>query len=194
MRETITTARTWVITKASRLKVVLSWTKTIWAMVRFMGETRQSTWKSVRRSMRVQARRNIKELIMIWVSSILNTPPLNSRTPEAKLIEVTSTETKHANKRFLSQLAGFFPYFFLWVGWVVSFGGFDYRFLLVVGGAGNKLGSTLLTLILTPLKPKTQSVYGLGCTLLNPAQILLNHFLVQNSFLKTCSQISDFLL
>jgi hypothetical protein len=68
---------------------------------------------------------------------------------------VTSTETKHANKRFLSQLAGFFPCFFLWVGWVVSFGGFDYRFLLVVGGAGNKLGSTLLTLILTPLKHKT---------------------------------------
>jgi hypothetical protein len=64
----------------------------------------------------------------------------------------------------------------------------------MVGGARNKLVSTLLTLILTPLKPNTQSVCGLGCTLLNPAQILLDHFLAQNSFLKTCGQISDLLL
>jgi hypothetical protein len=73
----------------------------------------------------------------------------------------------------------------------MSFGEFDYCFLFVVGGAGNELGSTLLTLILTPLKTNTQSVYGFGCTHLNPAQ---NHFLAQNSFLKTRSQISDLLL
>jgi hypothetical protein len=108
--------------------------------------------------------------------------------------------TKHANKSFLSRLGGFFPCFslwvegWLWVRWVVSFGGFDCCFLFVVAGAGNELGNTLLTLLLTSLKPNTQSVCGLGCTLLNPAQILLDHFLTQNSFLKTCSQISDFLL
>jgi hypothetical protein len=113
---------------------------------------------------------------------------------------VTSTATKHANKSFLSQLRGFFPCFslwvegWLWVGWVVSFGGFDYCFLFVVGGARNKLGSTLLTLILTPLKPNTQSVCGFGCTLLNPAQVLLNYFLAQNSFLKASSQIGNILL
>jgi hypothetical protein len=113
---------------------------------------------------------------------------------------VTSTATKHAYKSFLSQLGGFFPRFslwaegWLWIGWVMSFDGFDCCFLFVVGGAMNKLGSTLLTLILTPLKPNTQSVCGLGCTLLNPAQILLDYFLAQNSFLKTCSQISDLLL
>jgi hypothetical protein len=44
--------------------------------------------------------------------------------------------TKHAHKNFLSQLGGFFPNFSLrvegrfWVGWVVSFGGFDYFFPL----------------------------------------------------------------
>jgi hypothetical protein len=101
-------------------------------------------------------------------------PPQNSLPLEAKLIQVTSTDTKHANKYFLSRLGGFFPCFslwvegWLWVGWVVSFGGFDCCFLFVVGGARNKLGSTLFTLILTPLKPNTQSVYGLSCTLLNP--------------------------
>jgi hypothetical protein len=127
-------------------------------------------------------------------------PPLNSLPPEAKLIQVTSTVTKHANKSFLSQLGGFFSYFSLWVeeklwvGWVVSFGGFYYCFLFVVGGARNKLGSTLLTLILTPLKPNTQSVYGLGCTLLNPTQVPLNHLLTQHGFLKMCSQIGNFLL
>jgi hypothetical protein len=97
----ITTMRTWAVTKASRLKAVLSWTKkvlswtkTIWVMVRSMSELRQSTWKSTRRSTRVKARRNmrirtrrkINELIMIWVSGILNTPPLNSLLSEAKLI------------------------------------------------------------------------------------------------------------
>jgi hypothetical protein len=119
---------------------------------------------------------------------------------EAKLIQVISMITKHANKRFLSWLGGFFSYFsiwvegWLWIGWVVSFGGFDYCFLFMVGGAGNKLGSTLLTLILTPLKTNTQFVCGFGYTLLNPAQILLNHFLAQNGFLKMRSQISDLLL
>jgi hypothetical protein len=126
--------------------------------------------------------------------------PLNSLTPEGKLIQVTSTATKYANKSFLSWLWGFFPYFslwvegWLWVGWVVSFSEFDCCFLFVVGGDENELGSTLLILILTPLKTNTQSVCGFGCTLLNPAQILLNHFLAQNGFLKTRSQISDLLL
>jgi hypothetical protein len=82
----------------------------------------------------------------------------------------------------------------LWVGWVVSFGGFDCCFLFMVGGARNKLESTLLTLILTPLKRNTQSVCGLGCTLLNPTQILLDHFLTQSSFIKTCSQVGNLLL
>jgi hypothetical protein len=76
----------------------------------------------------------------------------------------------------------------------VSFGGFDCCFLFVVGRAGNELGSTLLTLILTPLKTNTQSVGGFGCALLNPAQILVNHFLAQNGFLKTCSEICDLML
>jgi hypothetical protein len=177
-------------------------------MVGSMSELRQSMWKSARRSKRVKARwsmrirlrRNIKEHITIWVSSILNTPPLNSLLPEAKLIHVTSTATKHANKGFLSGLGGFFSYFslwvegWLWVGWVVRFGRFDCCFLFVVGGARNKLRSTLLTLVLTPLKPNTQSVCGLGCTLLNPAQILLYHFLTQSSFLKASSQIGNLLL
>jgi hypothetical protein len=215
-RETITTMRTCAITKASRLKTVLSWTKTIWAMVGSMSElrqstrrsARQSTWKSARWSTRIKARWNmrirtrqkINELITIWVSSILNTPRLNSLPSEAKLIQVTSTATKHAHKTFLSRLGGFFPYFslwvegWLWVGWVVSFGGFDCCFLFVVGGGRNKLGSTLLTLILTLLKPNTQSICGLGCTLLNPTQVLLNYFLAQNGFLKTCSQIGNLLL
>jgi hypothetical protein len=127
-------------------------------------------------------------------------PPLNSLPSEAKLIQVTSTATKHANENFLSQLRGFFPYFslwvegWLWVGWVVSFGGFHCCFLFVVGGGRNKLGSTLLTLVLTPLKPNTQSVCGLGCTLLNLTQVILGHFLTQNGFLKTCSQIGNLLL
>jgi hypothetical protein len=113
---------------------------------------------------------------------------------------VTSTTTKHVNKSFLFRLGGFFSYFSLWVeGWiwvgcVLSFGGFDCCFLFVVRGARNKLGSTLLTLNLTPLKPNTQLVCGFGCTLLNPAQILFDHFLTQKSFLKMCSQIGNLLL
>jgi hypothetical protein len=135
MRETVTTIRTWAITKVFRHKAVLSWTKTIWAMVRSMSELRQSMWKCARRSTRVKARwdmrirmrRKINKLITIWVSSILNTPQ-NSLPPEAKLIQVTSTATKYAHKNFLSRLGGFFPYFslwvggWLWVGCVMSFG------------------------------------------------------------------------
>jgi hypothetical protein len=64
----------------------------------------------------------------------------------------------------------------------------------VVGGARNKLGGTLLTLIITPLEPNTQFVCGLGYTLLNSTQVLLNHLLIQGSFLKTCSQIGNLLL
>jgi hypothetical protein len=63
----------------------------------------------------------------------------------------------------------------LGVGWVVSFGGFDCCFLFVIGGAENELESTLLTLILTPLKINTQFVCGFSCTLLNLTQILLNN-------------------
>jgi hypothetical protein len=113
---------------------------------------------------------------------------------------VTSTATKHANKSFLSRLRSFFSCFSLWVegwfwvGWVVSFGGFDYCLLFVVGGAGNELTSTLFTLILTILKSNTQSVCRFDCCLLNPTQILLNYFLAQNSFLKTRSQIGNLLL
>jgi hypothetical protein len=115
-------------------------------------------------------------------------PTLNPLASEAKLIQVTRSATKYVNKCFLSLLGGFFPHFslrvegMLWVGWVVSFGGFDCCFPFVVGGAGNELGSTLLTIILTPLKTNTQFVCGFGCTLLNPTQIVLNHFLAQNSF------------
>jgi hypothetical protein len=77
------------------------------------------------------------------------------------------------------------------LGWM---GRFDCCFPFVVGGSRNKLWSTLLTLILTPLKPNTKSVCGFGCTLLNPAQILLNHLLTQSCFLKMCSQIGNLLL
>jgi hypothetical protein len=67
-------------------------------------------------------------------------------------------------------------------------------FLFVVGGARDKLGSTLFTFALTPLKANTQFVSGLGYTLLNPTQIIINHFLAQNGFLKTRSQIRNLLL
>jgi hypothetical protein len=76
----------------------------------------------------------------------------------------------------------------------VSFGGFDCCFLFVVGGARNELMNTFLALVLTPLKANTQFVCRFGCTLLNPAQVALYHFLAQNSFLKTCSQIGNLLL
>jgi hypothetical protein len=113
---------------------------------------------------------------------------------------VTGTATKHANKDFLSRLGGFLPYFSLWVegwfwiGWVVGFGWFECFLFFVVVGARNKLRSTPLTLILTSLKTDTQFISGFGCTLLNPTQVILNHFLAQSSFLKTCSQIGNLLL
>jgi hypothetical protein len=119
---------------------------------------------------------------------------------KAKLIQMTSTTTKYANKIFLSQFGGFSLHFsfgvegWFCIGWVLSFDGFDCVLLLVVGGVGNELRSTLLTLVLTPLKANTQFVCGFVCTLLNPAQVLLNHFLTQNSVLKTCSQIGNLLL
>jgi hypothetical protein len=56
----------------------------------------------------------------------------------------------------------------------VCFGGFDYFLFLVVVGSRNKLRSTLPTLVLSPLKANTQFVCGLGCTLLNLTQIILN--------------------
>jgi hypothetical protein len=73
-------------------------------------------------------------------------------------------------------------------GWFVSF------LFFMVAGARNKLRSTLLTFLLTSLKPNTQSICRHGCTLLNPAQILLNHLLTQHGFLKTCNQIGNLLL
>jgi hypothetical protein len=77
---------------------------------------------------------------------------------------------------------------------VVGFSWFECFLFFVIVGARNKLRSTLLTLFLTSLKPNTQFVCGFGCTLLNSAQIILNHFLAQNSLLKTCSQIGNLLL
>jgi hypothetical protein len=76
----------------------------------------------------------------------------------------------------------------------MGFDWFECFLFFMVGGAGNELWSTPLTLILTPLKTNTQYVCGFGCTLLNPAQILLNHFLAQNGFLKMRGQISKLLL
>jgi hypothetical protein len=165
-----------------------------------MSEQKQSMRRSARQSVRERVRQKIRKLITIWVSGIIKTSPLNPLASKAKLIQVTRTGTKHANKGFLSQLRGFFPHFSLrverrlWVGWVVSFGGFDYFLLLLVGGVGNEFGSTLLTLILTPLKTNTQFVCGFGCTLLNPTQIILNHLLTQNGLFKTCNQIGNLLL
>jgi hypothetical protein len=208
MRETITMMRSWAITKASTLKMILLWTKTIWAIVRSIRELRKSMWRGakqytrvkMRRNMRIRTRREINELITIWFSSILNMPPLNPLTAEVKLIQVTSTATKHAHKSFLSHLGGFSLHTsvwvegWLWIGWVMGFGWIECFLFFMIAGARNKLRSTLLTLFLTTLKPNTQSICGLGCTLLNPAQILLDHFLAQNGFLKMPSQISDLLL
>jgi hypothetical protein len=60
--------------------------------------------------MRIRMRSEINELITICVSSIIKAPILVSLTTEAKLIHVTSTATKHANKGFLSWLGDFFPH------------------------------------------------------------------------------------
>jgi hypothetical protein len=76
----------------------------------------------------------------------------------------------------------------------MGFGWFECFLFFMVTRDRNKLRSTLLTLFLTPLKPNTQFVYGLGYTLINPTQILLNHFLTQNGFLKMRSQIGNLLL
>jgi hypothetical protein len=119
---------------------------------------------------------------------------------EAKLIQVSSMAIKYANKSFLSRLGSFFLHIslgfegWLWIGWVVGFGWFESFLFFVVVGAKNKLRITLLCFFLTSLKPSTQFVCGFGCTLLNSAQILLNHFLAQNSLLKMCSQIGNLLL
>jgi hypothetical protein len=86
---------------------------------------------------------------------------LYSLATEAELIQVTSTATKYANKCFISWLGGFLPYLslqverWLWIGWVVSFGGLECFLLFVVIGARNKLGSTLLALVLTTIKTNT---------------------------------------
>jgi hypothetical protein len=106
-------------------------------------------------------RQKINKLITIRVSSIIKVPLLYSLMAEAELIQVTNTITKHANKSFLSWLRGFFPYLslgferWLWIGWVMSFGGFECFLLFVVVGASNKLGSALLTRVLTSLKTNT---------------------------------------
>jgi hypothetical protein len=161
---------------------------------------RRSTRVKARRRMRIRTKQKINELITIWVSKILNMPPLNSLPPEAKLIQVTSTAVKHAHKSFLSRFRGFFPSFsiwdegWLWIGWVMGFGWFECFLFFMVAEARKKLRSTLLTFLLTSLKPNTQSVCGLGSSLLNPAQILLDLFLTESSFLKTCSQIGNLLL
>jgi hypothetical protein len=95
---------------------------------------------------------------------------------------------------------GFFPHIslgvegWLWIGWIVGFDWFECFLFFMVVGARNKLRSTLLTLFLTSYKLNTQFVCAFGCTLFNLAQILLNHFLTQNSLLKTCSQIGTLLL
>jgi hypothetical protein len=183
--------RTWVVTKVSRLKAVLSWTITIWAMTRSMSELRQRTRRNARQSTRVRARQKINELITIWVSSIIKTPLLDSLTSEAKLIQVTRIATKYTNKSFISWLGGFFSHFSLRVEGGLG-GSFPHFFVVV--GARNKLRSTPLTLILTSLKTNTQFLCGFCDTLLNSTQIILNHFLAQSSFLKTYSQIGNLLL
>jgi hypothetical protein len=124
---------------------------------------------------------------------------LYSLATEVEPIQVISTTAKHANKSFLSWLGGSFPYLSLgverwfWIGWVVSFGGLECFLRFVVVGARNKLGSTLLTLILTSLKTNTQFVCGLGCTLFHMVQVILNHFLTHHSSLKMRSQIGNLL-
>jgi hypothetical protein len=173
-----------------------------------MRKARQSTGRSARRSTRVRTRWNtgirtrwkIKELITIWVSSILKASLLNSLMLEAKLIQVTNMAIKHANKSFLSQLGSFFPHFslwvegWLWIGWVIVFGWFEWFLFFIVVGARSKFRGTLLIPFLTSLKPNPQSICGFGCTLLNPTQILLNYLLTQFSFFKMSNQIGGLLL
>jgi hypothetical protein len=151
-----------------------------------MKEARHSIRRSTRWSTRIRTRQKISKRIAIYVPSVIKVSHLDSLTMESKLIQVTSTTTKHSNKIFLSRLGGFFSHLSLgvegWlsIGWVVSFDGFDCFLLHVVAGGKNKLGSTLLTLLLRPLKTNTQFGSGPGCTLLNPTQIVLNHFLTHH--------------
>jgi hypothetical protein len=90
--------------------------------------------------------------------------PLDSLTSEAKLIQVISIAIKHANKSFLSQLGRFSLHFslgvegWLWIRWVLRFGGFDCFLLLVVGGAGNNLGA-LFSLLSSHLSKPTPNLY-----------------------------------
>jgi hypothetical protein len=155
--------------------------------------------KEMIQSMRRSTRQKINKLITIQVSSIIKAPLLYSLVTEAELIQVTSIATKHVNKRFLSWLGGSFPYLtlgverWLWIGWVVSFGGFECSLLFVVVGARNKLGSTLLTLVLTSPKTNTQFVCGFGCTLFHVVQVILNHLLAHHSSLKMRYQIGNLL-
>jgi hypothetical protein len=112
---------------------------------------------------------------------------------------MTHTATKHANKSIISRLRGFSLHIslwveeWLWIGWVMGFGWFECFHFFMVARARNKLKSTFLTIFLISLKPNTQFVCGLGCTLLNPTQVI-NHFLAQNDFLKTRGQIGNLLL
>jgi hypothetical protein len=76
----------------------------------------------------------------------------------------------------------------------VSFGEFDCFQLLVVVGARNKLGSTLLTLVLTSLEANAQFICELGCTLFHTVQVILNPFFTHHSSLNTRSQIANLLL
>jgi hypothetical protein len=100
--------------------------------------------------MKRSTRWKINKIITILVSSIIKVHLLYSLVMEAKLIQATMTAIKYANKSLLSWLGGFFPHFslgfetWLWIGWVVSFGGFECFLLFVVVGARNKLESTIL--------------------------------------------------
>jgi hypothetical protein len=77
--------------------------------------------------------------------------------------------------------------------WIVSFNGFDCFLLFVLVRGRKKLESTLLTLVLTSLKPNTQFTCGFGCTIFHSVHVL-NHFLTHHSSLKTRSQICILLL
>jgi hypothetical protein len=77
----------------------------------------------------------------------------------------THPSDPHGHKIYKQKLSlsawGFFPHLSLrvegrlYIGWVVGFGEFNCFLLLLVGGARNELGITLLTFILTPLKINT---------------------------------------
>jgi hypothetical protein len=75
---TITTIRTWVVTKISRHKAILSRTKTIWAMVRYMRELRQNKRRSVRWNQGSQ---------IYWISMKFNEMRWNRPGPNSKIGE-----------------------------------------------------------------------------------------------------------